>query len=341
MDLDEARAVLGVGDQADPDALRSAYRKAQRAAHPDLGGVAADAARVNEAFALLSAARPATLATAPTRAAVVHPPAPGPLRFTAVGPRLALVGVVAGGAGLSWVAGDRWLIALVAACLVAAGVGALAWKASVFTVLVRPVGVALVGGLALALPPISSSGAITLVSCAAVLVAVVLCAMTIILPRRNVPLRTKARWVGQGPEPHDFLARFAYAPGWAGMVLPGPWPLVLMKGDRAVLIRTLSPAVAGEQLSFSDQSVLMRHVPGSRAVPVPEAVMAGFAAPEVKGWSVHVALFVPGLAYGAAQAGVVPVVGEAELVEWLDTFEDRPLDRSSVLSLHHELTRGF
>lgn len=53
MEIDEARRILGVDGTADESTLRAAHRRHIRLAHPDAGGSAAAAARVNDAWALL------------------------------------------------------------------------------------------------------------------------------------------------------------------------------------------------------------------------------------------------------------------------------------------------
>jgi hypothetical protein len=83
----EARAVLGVAAHADRDAVRAAYRRLIREAHPDLVGAhrGPEAARLNEAYAVLVRARaPRRAPQAPQRpatAAATHPgqSRPGPL----------------------------------------------------------------------------------------------------------------------------------------------------------------------------------------------------------------------------------------------------------------------
>lgn len=65
--------MLGVGANADPSALRAAHRRAIRRAHPDAGGSADEAARVNAAWALLRDGDPAI---GPERSATVVPPDP-------------------------------------------------------------------------------------------------------------------------------------------------------------------------------------------------------------------------------------------------------------------------
>jgi glyoxylase-like metal-dependent hydrolase (beta-lactamase superfamily II) len=58
MDVHEARAVLGVTERDGWDAVRASYRRLIRAAHPDrAGGTARAAARLNDAYAVLSRAR--------------------------------------------------------------------------------------------------------------------------------------------------------------------------------------------------------------------------------------------------------------------------------------------
>jgi hypothetical protein len=86
VDLAEARTVLGVAPGDDWAAVRVAYRRAIRAAHPDTTGTAATATavRVNEAYACLRRARDdgslgAAAAPAPPPAPPPPPPAPPPV----------------------------------------------------------------------------------------------------------------------------------------------------------------------------------------------------------------------------------------------------------------------
>jgi hypothetical protein len=76
MTPDEARAVLGVGRAVSPDELRAAYRRLVRSHHPDLAGAesTATAARVNEAYAVLT--RPAPARPRAARRAPSPPPPP-------------------------------------------------------------------------------------------------------------------------------------------------------------------------------------------------------------------------------------------------------------------------
>lgn len=81
MDVHEARTVLEVAEGDGWDAVRAAYRRLIRAAHPDrAGGTTRAAARLNEAYAVLSRARrhgsPVGTATAPAGAS--GPPGPPP-----------------------------------------------------------------------------------------------------------------------------------------------------------------------------------------------------------------------------------------------------------------------
>ncbi len=55
----DARAILGVGRDADARAIREAYRRRMREAHPDRGGSHERAARLNAAKDLLLRGRPA------------------------------------------------------------------------------------------------------------------------------------------------------------------------------------------------------------------------------------------------------------------------------------------
>jgi hypothetical protein len=76
VDVVEARAVLGVTEADGWDSVRLAYRRRIRVAHPDVGGPGSAplAARLNEAYGVLSRARRAGMPPAGARAA---PPSPG------------------------------------------------------------------------------------------------------------------------------------------------------------------------------------------------------------------------------------------------------------------------
>lgn len=100
MDVAEARAALGVADGEGWEVVRAAYRRLIRAAHPDVTGDGATgaAARLNEAYAVLSRAKrsgtlyvpappiPATPATPP-------PPAPPPVGVAVEGTDTVLLAV--------------------------------------------------------------------------------------------------------------------------------------------------------------------------------------------------------------------------------------------------------
>lgn len=80
MDVREARSVLGVGEADGWEAVRTSYRRRIRAAHPDtqaVGATTAAAARLNEAYAVLSRAKRAGRLHAPAPSAPV-PSAPAP-----------------------------------------------------------------------------------------------------------------------------------------------------------------------------------------------------------------------------------------------------------------------
>jgi hypothetical protein len=49
MSLDEARSVLGVGEDATPEEVQAAYTRLMRMAHPDKGGTSGLAAQLNAA----------------------------------------------------------------------------------------------------------------------------------------------------------------------------------------------------------------------------------------------------------------------------------------------------
>jgi hypothetical protein len=53
----DARAMLGVDDEAGPDEIEAAYRRLMRRVHPDLGGAAGLAAQLNAARARLRRGR--------------------------------------------------------------------------------------------------------------------------------------------------------------------------------------------------------------------------------------------------------------------------------------------
>jgi hypothetical protein len=82
MDLDEARAVLGVGPGASEADERSAFRRQVRATHPDMAGPRADAgiavARLTRALAVLRAARAAPVVSTPVPPPTAPPEPPPP-----------------------------------------------------------------------------------------------------------------------------------------------------------------------------------------------------------------------------------------------------------------------
>jgi glyoxylase-like metal-dependent hydrolase (beta-lactamase superfamily II) len=81
MDVHEARTVLEVADGDGWDAVRASYRRLIRAAHPDrAGGTTRAAARLNEAYAVLSRARRhgSRVGTATAPAGTPRPPGPPP-----------------------------------------------------------------------------------------------------------------------------------------------------------------------------------------------------------------------------------------------------------------------
>jgi hypothetical protein len=80
MEVAEARTVLGVAAGDGWAEVRTAYRRAIRAAHPDTHGRAATATavRLNEAYAVLRRARQAGVFDAPPPAAAPPPPPPPP-----------------------------------------------------------------------------------------------------------------------------------------------------------------------------------------------------------------------------------------------------------------------
>lgn len=83
MDVVEARAVLGVADADGWDAVRRAYRRLVRGAHPDLVGTsgARQTARLNEAYTVLARAKRAGALTT----AAPSPPTPPSPRPPSVG----------------------------------------------------------------------------------------------------------------------------------------------------------------------------------------------------------------------------------------------------------------
>ncbi len=68
----QARALLRVASDAAPEAVRSAFRRAAKAAHPDRGGDPAEFRRVLDAYRLLSAKAPSASRSEP----VAEPPPP-------------------------------------------------------------------------------------------------------------------------------------------------------------------------------------------------------------------------------------------------------------------------
>jgi hypothetical protein len=92
MDVEEARSVLGVTAADGWDAVRAAYRRKIRAAHPDTQGAGSTfaATRLNQAYAALSRAKRAGRLHAPVGAppgpaAPPPPPAPPPVGLAVVG----------------------------------------------------------------------------------------------------------------------------------------------------------------------------------------------------------------------------------------------------------------
>jgi hypothetical protein len=91
VDVREARAVLGVAEDDGWDVVRLSYRRRIRAAHPDTHGVGATAtaARLNEAYAVLSRAKRAGVAAGagpgPAPAPPAPPPAPPPVGIVVLG----------------------------------------------------------------------------------------------------------------------------------------------------------------------------------------------------------------------------------------------------------------
>jgi hypothetical protein len=94
MDVDEARAALGIAAGDGWDVVRAAYRRRIRAAHPDTHGVGSTpaAVRLNEAYAVLSRAKRAGLLHAPVgggdgpgAAPPPPPPAPPPVGVVLLG----------------------------------------------------------------------------------------------------------------------------------------------------------------------------------------------------------------------------------------------------------------
>jgi hypothetical protein len=79
MDVREARSVLGVGEADGWEVVRRSYRHRIRAAHPDTqqaGATTAAAARLNEAYAVLSRAKRAGRLHVPVTTAAAPAPAP-------------------------------------------------------------------------------------------------------------------------------------------------------------------------------------------------------------------------------------------------------------------------
>lgn len=74
MEVQEARQILGVDARADQHTLRDAHRREIRRAHPDAGGSASAAARVNQAWDVLRCLDPSTAMESPLRVATPTPP---------------------------------------------------------------------------------------------------------------------------------------------------------------------------------------------------------------------------------------------------------------------------
>lgn len=90
---EQARAVLGVGEHADADEVRRAYRRLARHAHPDAGGDAAAFHRLQQALdTLVDAPSPAPPASSPSTTSMTRPSTPTRM----------------GGTGWGESAGPRW-----------------------------------------------------------------------------------------------------------------------------------------------------------------------------------------------------------------------------------------
>jgi len=88
MDVREARTVLGVAETDGWEAVRTSYRQRIRVAHPDTqvdGATTAAAARLNEAYAVLSRAKRAGRLHVPVPSAPPPPPSPPPVGVALVG----------------------------------------------------------------------------------------------------------------------------------------------------------------------------------------------------------------------------------------------------------------
>lgn len=88
MGRDEAASLLGVSVDADPDAVRHAWRLWAKVAHPDVGGDPAHFARLDDARRLLLQPRPVDLQPQPRaswREVLRHPAHPVILATLAVG----------------------------------------------------------------------------------------------------------------------------------------------------------------------------------------------------------------------------------------------------------------
>lgn len=119
MGREEAALLLGVSVDADPDAVRHAWRLWARVAHPDVGGDPAHFARLEEARRVLQHPRPIPFGSPPRPrapwSAVLHRPArPVALALSAVG--VVLLAVL-----------PAWTTLPFGICALAAAMAAAAW----------------------------------------------------------------------------------------------------------------------------------------------------------------------------------------------------------------------
>ncbi|WP_202863046.1 J domain-containing protein [Ornithinimicrobium murale] len=340
---------LGVSRDAEQDAITDAYRSLMRKHHPDMsGGDEAKAATISAAYELLSdegrragydldsRRGPVTTdSTTRTRTAPVTHPEPGPISFRTLRWRewflmvLALAGVV-----VSLLVNATIIpVSLVAFGVFFVGIyAARGWVGRRYITVLLPVVVMLAS-----VDPVGrwlGTGTWPLVGLA-VLAALVTVGSVLVSARRMAKLvgvTQEKRWIfTSGTSAHDFLLSAGNATGWIGLTGDGPFGTMLMNGKNIILLATAASTFPGETLSV-ELGRLMRTRPGSNMSLPDPAVDLPIGMPTVpEGFKGRAAVFVPGVPAGTGQLGDLPVIGEADLLAWMDATDTSALDRRDVL----------
>lgn len=357
-------AVLGVARDADAKAVADAYRKLMRTHHPDVGGDAAKAAAISQAFSVLSdpgrraeydldsrraaeqsTARPTGTSTTGGQAPdgggsvvfTVPPPPPGPVVFkgfrwtdwiTSALAGLALIGAMVSTTGFAPVLTIAALSSAAAAYAVnkitPVHPSAAVVPALVVGISTNPVARWLDVGT---VPLMIMSTVMLLVAVAATLWARASLA-------RQVGYTTDARWMFYGGRPpHPFLASLGNVSGWVGVTGNGSrFDTLLMNGRTVIVLCTARPTHPGEELHWARGQLLRTRAGSAISVPDTAVDLLGVQQVTPKNLDVSWAVFVPGLASGAGPTGSeVSVVGEQDLLDWMSQVRGCRIDRRDIL----------